>query len=846
MSRKRLLRRACSRAALSLSLGGFLLLTVGLVGAPLPPIADPEVLFLNPPSAARPRVLWMWMGSNVTREGITRDLEALRDAGFGGATLFSLADVCTPWAAKIQREPTPEIVAFSEPWWKLIRFAAEEAHRLGLDFGIHNCAGYESSGGTWITPELSMQELVWSETPVPGGGFVSIPLLQLQADVRAHQPYPVVDPTTGKAEKPISPGRKDYYRDVAVLALPASGVAAKENVIDLTNRLSRDGQLQTDLPAGNWIIYRFGRTTQGKFIQPSQWEALGLECDKMNADAVAFHIGHVISEAKKYLGPEFGRGFTHLHFDSYESGEPNWTLKMAQEFRARRGYDLTPWLPVMAGRVVENNEAAEKFRADFKQTIRDLYRDMYYPTLQKEIHASGLELCSEPYGGPWDISQVVPRLDRVMTEFWTNDGKYSPFEVEPVLAGVKAAHRTIVDAEAFTGAPAVSEWTETPSWLKAIGDAAFTHGINRMVLHHFVHQPWSDALQPGMAMGQWGTHFGRYQTWWEPGKAWITYLARCQALLQWGERVVDTLNDFTASPNADASIQALHRRAGQTDLYFVANTSRDPRTVLCSFAVTGKTPELWDPVHGTRRALPEYAQSAAETDVPLDLAPAESCFVVFRNKVPAGKDEHSEAVGKAVSNFPRFQTLHTLDGEWTVKFDPRWGGPKEGVVFTSLQDWTTRPEVGVRFFSGTAVYTKSFDCPNNAAGAAAALDLGTVLHLARAVLNGRDLGVVWTAPWRVEIPSGVLRGTGNTLRIEVTNVWANRLIGDEQEPPDCLWSPGFMGHGGYLTEFPDWFLQHATRPSPRRLTFTTWNYFTKDSPLVPSGLLGPVRLVREE
>jgi hypothetical protein len=116
------------------------------------------------------------------------------------------------------------------------------------------------------------------------------------------------------------------------------------------------------------------------------------------------------------------------------------------------------------------------------------------------------------------------------------------------------------------------------------------------------------------------------------------------------------------------------------------------------------------------------------------------------------------------------------------------------------------------------------------------------------MLNNKDLGVVWTAPWKVTLPAGLIKKTGNHLRIEITNVWANRLIGDEQEPADCEWLPCYTEYksGSYLKEFPDWFLKNKSRPSKNRYCFTTWNYFTKESPLVSSGLLGPVRLIMEE
>jgi hypothetical protein len=158
-------------------------------------------------------------------------------------------------------------------------------------------------------------------------------------------------------------------------------------------------------------------------------------------------------------------------------------------------------------------------------------------------------------------------------------------------------------------------------------------------------------------------------------------------------------------------------------------------------------------------------------------------------------------------------------------------------------------EPGIRYYSGTAVYRKTFDVPLSALDSrpsARFLDLGTVLHLARVRLKGRDLGVGWCAPWGVALPGGLLKARQNRLEIQVVNVWANRLIGDEQEPPDCEWLPGHQGHGGFLKQFPEWFLRNQPRPSKGRFTFTTWNYFTKDSPLVPSGLLGPVRLMAKD
>ena len=310
----------------------------------------PEAVFTNPPTAAKPGVMWMWMGCNNSKAAITRDLEALHDAGYGRTLMFSLADVTTPWAHPIGKSPTPEIVAWTEPWWALVRHAAQESKRLGMEFGMFNGPGYETSGGPWITPELTMQEVCFSQQAVAGGARVKVVLDRPQVDPHAVQLFPVYNPATGVVDKPEIPARKTYFKDIAVLAMPAEGVLAKDQIIDLSKEVGADGKLEWDAPAGNWVIYRFCHTTMGTLMQPSQWAANGFECDKMSAEAVGFHMNHVIGEIKKHLGDLIGTGFHSVQIDSYEAGMPSWTPKMREEFATRRGYELKPFLATLAQR----------------------------------------------------------------------------------------------------------------------------------------------------------------------------------------------------------------------------------------------------------------------------------------------------------------------------------------------------------------------------------------------------------------------------------------------------------------------------------------------------------------
>ncbi|GGI24441.1 glycosyl hydrolase [Pedobacter mendelii] len=800
---------------------------------------NPENVFLNPPESANPGVLWMWMGSNLSKSGITKDLEALKKEGFNRTTMFSLADVTTPWAGEIGKSPTPELISWTEPWWKLVRHAAEESKRLNMDFGMFNGPSYESSGGPWITPELSMQEICWGQTDVAGNKHISLKINKPKVNPRGNTPWPIYNPKTGLVEKPEIEARNTFYKDIAVIALPATGIVAKQNVIDLTSKMNADGQLEWDAPAGNWIIYRFGHTTTGTLIQPAQWKATGLECDKMSQQAIDFHLDHVIGEIQKHLGDLVGKSFTHVHFDSYEAGDPSWTAKMREEFSARRGYDLLPYLATFAKRTVGNNEESAKFKDDFGATIKDLYRDVYFATIAKKLKKANLTFLAEPYGGPWRQDEVMPFVGKVMTEFWTHKGKYAPYELDPTVAALRKSGQNIIEAEAFTGDPQDSKWNETPAWLKSMGDASFCAGVNRLILHRFVQQPWDDKYKPGATMGQWGTHFDRTQTWWEPGKAMIEYWKRCQALLQWG-RINDAKDDFIVSEKTgNADINHIHRSEGNIDVYFVANTNRSPGNAKCTFSIAGKQPELWDPMTGTMRDLPEFEEQNGSTSIQLNFEDSQSYFIVFRKP--------SEKKSKG-NNFPSNKLLGMLDGSWSVKFDEVWGGPKNSVGFKTLTDWTKNADNGIKYYSGTALYTKNFNAEylSTQNKQDLKLDLGTVKHIASIKLNNVDLGVVWTAPWIVKIPQGLLKKTNNKIEIAVTNVWANRLIGDEQEPADMEWLPGHMNSGSFLKEFPDWFLNNKPRPSKGRYTFTTWNYFTKDSPLISSGLLGPVKIVYSE
>lgn len=270
----------------------------------------------------------------------------------------------------------------------------------------------------------------------------------------------------------------------------------------------------------------------------------------------------------------------------------------------------------------------------------------------------------------------------------------------------------------------------------------------------------------------------------------------------------------------------IHRRTDRADIYFVANLGDAPVQVEAAFRVAGKAAELWDPVTGEIRALPQSRQEQGRTLVPLEFAPRQSWFVVFQAPL-------DNSVARQGRNFRPTAEVVTLTGPWEVSFDPRWGGPGT-IVFDELEDWTHRPEEGVKYYSGTAIYRRTFDAP---ASAVTYLDLGAVKNLAHVRLNGEDLGIVWTAPWRVRLGKA-LRRRRNVLEIEVVNLWPNRLIRDGGLPEkDRLTKTNVRTYERNLpANYPCWWDLDCEE---RKRTGA-------QPDLLPSGLLGPVRLLVEQ
>ncbi|MDR1816724.1 MAG: hypothetical protein LBR07_00750 [Puniceicoccales bacterium] len=848
-------------------------------------LASLAAQFEAPAAVYRPHVWWHWTGANFSKAGITKDLEAMKEVGIGGATIFNVGtfmeDVkrfkplkgTTPWPDRTYR---------SEAYWEHFGFALDEAERLDLKIGFHNSPGWSETGGPWITEAMSMQTVVTSKTKVVvresgqwsvvsgqnnatgGAGSNAAAGTGAAAPLRLKLPAPPLPARKGR--------RATFFKDIAVFAVPDRADATAGEVIALTGTgvtgtaaqvtfNPATGELLWRAPAaGAWQIVRVAHASTAARSMPEPHELFhrGFEADKLSRTVTEFHWRNVLEPVQRRFARHIGTTLTNVWIDSYEAGAQNWTPGFEREFAARKGYDPLPWLALKAalGDLLRNRRGKPdftsradivRFDADHAAVVNRLILDNSWRAAKRCVNAAGLLLYQEPYEGPFDPTEGTAIPDVPVTEFWTHaDDAKNVSYLRQMRAGILRSGKRLIAAEAFTGWPDRSAYTESPAFLKHYADLGFAGGANFLFLHNWSHQPFDDAFQPAMSLGPFGTHFGRHQTWHHESRAFFTYLARCQMLLQQGTLV--SLDDDLAA----GGLRHVHRRTPEAEIHFLANLGKTALPVeLTAFTGTGaktktaetgtgakfETAEIWDAEHGTI--------SRADTSNQLTLLPDKSAFLIIPRaatpyaKLPppttAGKSSCSGAVHSATTATGAAGTTATIAAPWRVRFVPKLGTPFER-EFPALTDFATSADPAVRYFAGTAVYSTSFTLPPRSP---LILDLGTVHHLARVTVNGRDAGVLWHPPYRADITRLVHAGT-NTLEIAVTNNWCNALIGDEQFPEDF---PVKGRNHREMPRFPQWFLDGTPRPEPRRKTFTPFFYYTKNSPLQPSGLLGPVKII---
>jgi hypothetical protein len=745
------------------------------------------------------------------------------------------------------------------------------------------------------------------------------------------------------------------FESAATPSIPADQIIPLSKVIDLTPNVSKDGALNWDVPSGKWMVLRMGYSLTGQKNGPASPEATGFEVDKLSRKSVDAYLQDYVGQIASTLGPYFGKSFRYFLMDSWEAGLENWTEDMIGEFKRRRGYDLTPYLPVLTGRIVGSADVSDRFLWDFRRTIADLLAENHYGAAAQYLEKRGIGLYAEAMGTgsptTGDGLQNKGQVAIPMGEFWLHD---SPDYSSDMREAASAAHiygKNIAAAESFTSMPAFPMWGQSPFDLKPRADRAFSFGINRIVFHESAAQPFvDDRHKPGMTLGVFGQNYTRNITWAEQAVAWNEYLARCSYMLQQGRFVGDLvyfygegspvtvpfwkemkqapppgydydytntevlmqmsvrddrivlpngmsyrvlvlpedvnrltlplvlkLRDLVAAgatviaqrpgnspslagfpnddgdirkiadevwggidgksitengygkgrvywgkpiqevlalaktppdfeynrPDIDTNLMWIHRRSSEADIYFVSNRWDRAEQVKVRFRMDGKEPELWHPDTGIIETA-EYRSENGLTTVPLQLDPFGSVFVVFRRAAVAP----SRTLPKSVST-----VLTTLRGPWNVNFPPNCGAPPQ-IKLDTLTSWTASSDAGVKYFSGTATYSTEVEMPPEwfGSGAKLLMNLGRVREIAELTINGQPAGgILWKPPFQADVTHALKPGT-NRLEIKITNLWPNRIIGD---------------------------LQFGTE---KKFTFTDYRPYKADSPLLESGLMGPVTI----
>ncbi|MBO6167012.1 MAG: hypothetical protein J6P13_01515 [Kiritimatiellae bacterium] len=507
--------------------------------------------FKAPPDSAKPHTWYHLMNGNITKEGISCDFEAIANAGLGGVQMFDVGCSIPPGPVKFN---SPE-------WFDMLAHANREAQRLGLEICVPNCSGWSSSGGPWNAPSNGMKKVVFTETSVKGPARFSAKLPRTEKDngfyadiaTLAYPTPSLPGATLEKLEaKTFASREKILESDMQASAIAPDAAIAKSSIIDLTGDMKEDGALDWDVPAGDWTILRIGYICNGRCNHPASETGRGLEVDKLSKEALDYHFEQYIGRLSRTLGVSPGKiaatGFNNILVDSYEVRSQNWTGGFDKTFTERNGYSIIPYLPVFAGRIVGSAEESERFLEDFRRTVADLFAENYAGRLAELCREHGL-LCSiEPYGNcPADNLQYGQYADIPMAEYWSRvlSGEHIVDTGNSRLAA-HLAHvwgRRYAATESFTADPNKGgKWRTTPFSIKAQGDRVYAEGINRIIYHRFVHQPWpGNKYLPGMTMGFWGMHLDRTQTWWPLAGDWFKYQSRCQWMLQEGVFVADAL-----------------------------------------------------------------------------------------------------------------------------------------------------------------------------------------------------------------------------------------------------------------------------------------------------------------
>ena len=919
--------------------------------------------FQNPPSQAKLRCYWWWLNGNTTEDTITYELTEMSRKGFGGVLLVDANGSNQEGNAEVPPGPT-----FGSPeWTKLYVHALKVAAELHLEVTLNITSGW-NLGGPDVVPSDASKILTFSRTTLPtqhfdgnlpappskNGFYRQIAVLAYplthglalpgkSSDTR--KPIALLNLKTASAEGGFSmPSTERLLGDASASSLDADTPLV--GVVNITDQVDAAGHTDWQPPTrGPWEVLRIGYTDSDARVSTASGAWQGLAIDYLDREAFDTYWTHTVVPLLEAGRPYLGKSLINLASDSWELGGTNWTSRFQAEFRARRGYDPVPYLPVVAGRIVTDRATSERFLNDLRRTVGDLVTD-HYDHMAERAREYGLGIECEsggPHSAPLDALETFRSAAVPQTEYWAQSNEHRStdqdrFFTKEAASAADIYGKPIVAQEGMTSIG--PQWSESLATdLKPSFDQALTEGMNRLVWHEFTSSPASFGL-PGNEYFA-GTHLNPRVTWWNQGGDFFLYLNRSQFLLQQGHAVDDVLYfygdevpnfvrlkqddpahvlpgydydvtnedallhnlevksgviespmgnayrlvvmpkgrrlslasleriaayvkqggnlagesplaptgiidqasadrfaalthalwDLCPAPHAygagkvlctangrqalqalnvspdfeDASHQLdyIHRRDGSTDIYFVRNRSSLAVDTPATFRVTGLAPQLWNAVDGTMQRAVRYSKTGEGTSLHLHLAPFGSVFVVFTNSSASDS-------ARVVENNPKPASKQLPPNQWTITFQPDRGAPAKAAPVEKFASWSESSNPAIKYFSGTATYRTTIS-HHVGKDEHMFLNLTDVREICTVRINGKPAGTIWAMPYQLDITASLSEGE-NVIELDVTNLWPNRIIGDAQ--PNTT----------------------------QRFTTTNIRKYTATSPLLPSGLIGPVFL----
>ena len=513
-----------------------------------------EESFLNPPDYAKPRVFWWWLNSMATKESITRDLEELKEKGFGGALIYDGGSSNYEIAKKTKAGP----VFGSPEWIDNFLFALKEAERLGLEMSFTIQSGW-NPGGPTVQPEHALKKIVWSETIVEGpceySNLLPIPEGEYYNDIVIQAfPYDEQKEKTYLMSWEYKTFNKRFkgFNEYPLYIMREQNDSLindydlkNDSCIDITGKVNGKGILTWQVPEGKYKILRIGNVLTGAEVSTPSDGYYGLSIDHLNTEALELFfresVDPILNKAKKYIG----KSLKYLQTDSWEMGSVNWSKELREEFIQRRGYDPLPYLATLTGQIVDSREVSNRFLYDYRKTIGDCVADRHYKIFSKLAEERGLKIHPEsggPHAAPIDGLKCLGRNDFPMGEFWARSNTHR-FKEEHRLFVKQSASAAHIYGKRFVAAEGPTsigpQWERSPKDLKSVIDRNFCEGINRFFWHSFTSSPQEFGL-PGNEYFA-GTHFNPNVTWWNQSKPFVDYLARGSYLLSQGLFCADVL-----------------------------------------------------------------------------------------------------------------------------------------------------------------------------------------------------------------------------------------------------------------------------------------------------------------